>query len=162
MAAIILMGVCGAGKTTVGRLLAERLGWEFVEGDDLHPPENVAKLRAGIPLDDEDRAPWYAAMCRDLDARYARGERVVLAVSALRAAHRAMLTEGRPWIRFVHLAGERALVAQRLRSRRDHFMPARLLDSQYEALQPPAEAIEVGITGSPEEIGEEIRRRLGL
>jgi gluconokinase len=162
MSAIILMGVSGVGKTTVGRLLAARLAWEFVEGDDLHPPANVAKLRAGVPLEDDDRTPWYAAICRDLDARHARGRRVVLAVSALRAAHREMLTGERPWVRFVHLAGEKELVAKRLQSRRDHFMPARLLDSQYEALQAPEDALEVGVTGSPEEIVEEIRRRLEL
>jgi len=162
MAVIVLMGISGVGKTTVGRVLAEQLGWEFMEGDDLHPPANVAKLRAGIPLNDDDRTPWYDALCRAVDELHARGGRAVLAVSALRAAHRAMLTEGRPWLCFVHLVGDRALVAERLRSRRDHFMPAGLLDSQLAALQPPADAVEVGITDPPEAIAAEIRRRLGL
>jgi gluconokinase len=162
MLVLVLMGISGVGKTTVGRVLAEQLGWEFLEGDDLHPPENVAKLRAGIPLCDDDRIPWYQALCRALDDLHARGGRAVLAVSALRAAHRSMLTEGRPGVGFVHLVGDRALVAERLRSRRDHFMPAGLLDSQLAALQPPEDAIEVAITGRPEEIAAEIRRRLGL
>lgn len=162
MAVIILMGVSGVGKTTVGQMLAQQLGWEFVEGDDLHPPDNVAKLRAGVPLEDNDRAPWYAVIRDALDALHADGAQAVLAVSALRAAHRAMLAEERPWVRFVHLTGDRALVAERLAMRRDHFMPAGLLDSQIAALQAPVDVIEVGISAVPEEIAAEIRRRLRI
>jgi gluconokinase len=158
---IVLMGVSGAGKTTVGRLLAEALGAEFAEGDAYHPPENIEKMRRGIPLEDEDRWPWLQILVAQIDRWLAAGTTVVLACSALRQSYRDVLAQGRPGVRFVHLEGDRALIRRRLDARRGHYMPAILLDSQFAALEPPADAITVNVTGAPEAIVAEIVRHLG-
>jgi len=126
------MGVSGSGKSTVGALLAQRLGVPFVDGDVLHPPANVAKMAAGIPLDDDDRAPWLDAV----GARLAEGD-VVVACSALRRAYRERLRSAAPATRFVLLHGTRELLASRVATRLDHFMPATLLDSQLATLELP-------------------------
>jgi gluconokinase len=133
----VIMGVSGAGKTVVGERLAERLGWEFIEGDRLHPPENVAKMQSGQPLTDADRAPWLAAIARAIDAVKARGDRAIVSCSALKRDYRRRIIDGRADVRLVFLDGRRELIAQRIAARRGHFMPARLLDSQFAALEPP-------------------------
>jgi gluconokinase len=145
------MGVSGAGKTTVGERLAERLQWEFAEGDRLHPPENVAKMQSGHPLTDADRAPWLAAIARVIDLWQARGICGGITCSALKQQYRARIIGDRPWVRLVYLDGPRELIAGRLAARRGHFMPANPLDSQFAALEPPSpdeNPITVGI-GQP-------------
>ena len=133
----VIMGVSGSGKTTVGRDLAARLGWRFQEGDALHPPENVAKMKAGHPLDDEDRAPWLVAVAARIDEW--RQERVcgVITCSALKRRYRDIIIGNRADVRLIYLEGSRELIAERLANRRGHFMPAALLDSQFAALEPP-------------------------
>ena len=133
----VVMGVSGSGKTTIGRALARRLGWLFQEGDALHPPENVAKMSAGYPLDDADRAPWLAAIAALIDEWRARGKAGVITCSALKRRYREVIIGDRPGVRLVYLAGSRALIAERLAARRGHFMPASLLDSQFATLEPP-------------------------
>ena len=117
---IVLMGVSGAGKTTVGRLLAEALGAEFAEGDAYHPPENIEKMRRGIPLDDADRWPWLQILATQIDRWLAAGTTVVLACSALKQRYRDVLAKGRPGVRFVHLQGDRALIRLRRDGRQGH------------------------------------------
>jgi gluconokinase len=154
---VILMGVTGAGKTTVGRLLADALSAEFVDADDFHPPANVAKMRAGIPLDDADRAPWLARVNALLRSR--AGADIVLACSALKERYRTTLTAGLE-ARVVHLSGSRELLRERLRGRRGHYMNPGLLDSQLETLEAPAGALVVDIAASPETIVAALRRAL--
>ena len=156
------MGVAGAGKTTVGRRLAERLGWEFGDGDDFHPAANVAKMRSGQPLNDEDRRPWLLSIQSHLRATQARGESCVIACSALKDAHRQLLLQGEPWVRFIHLHGSRELLAERISARKGHFMPASLLDTQMATLEPPDDALRVDVAPGPDEIVSEILRRLNL
>src|SRR5690348_11484390 len=131
------MGVSGSGKTTIGRTLARRLGWLFQEGDALHPPENVAKMKAGHPLDDEDRAPWLAAIAAKIDAWRARGNAGIVTCSVLKRRYRDVIIGNRPDVRLVYLEGSRELIGARIKARRGHFMPASLLDSQFAALEPP-------------------------
>ena len=143
----VIMGVSGSGKTTIGRALARRLGWLFLEGDALHPPENIAKMKAGHPLDDEDRAPWLAAVAARIDQWRDDGKCGVVACSALKRRYRDIIIGGRADVRLIYLEGSRALIGERLAQRHDHFMPASLLDSQFAALEPPA-AEEDAITVS--------------
>lgn len=133
----VVMGVAGAGKTTVGCELARRLGWQFEDGDALHPPENVAKMRRGHPLDDNDRAPWLAAIAAQIDAWRHGGIRGVVTCSALKRAYRDVIVGERPEVRLVYLCGPRHVLAERLGARTGHFMPASLLDSQLATLEPP-------------------------
>ena len=134
---LIVMGVSGAGKSTVGRALATRLGWAFQEGDDLHPPANITKMSAGVPLTAEDRAPWLAAVGAWIDRCIAQGGGGAVTCSALKAAYRRTLTTGRPAVRLVYLEGSRALIAERMADRTGHFMPLSLVDSQFADLEPP-------------------------
>ena len=134
---VVVMGVSGAGKTTVGRALAERLGWEFQEGDALHPPENVAKMRAGHPLADADRLPWLRRIAERIDEWRRRGECGLVTCSALKRQYRDIVIDHRPELRLVYLEGSKELIAGRLAKRRGHFMPPSLLDSQFAALEPP-------------------------
>ncbi|MEU8841517.1 gluconokinase [Streptomyces roseus] len=153
---LVVMGVAGTGKTTVGRLLAAELGLPYVEGDAFHPAANVAKMSAGIPLDDADRWPWLDAIAAWLRARPA-GQGAVLASSALKRAYRDRLRGAAPDAVFVHLAGDRPLIERRMAERTGHFMPATLLDSQFAALEPLQEdepGVVVDVSGSPEEITE--------
>jgi gluconokinase len=159
---IVLMGVSGSGKTTVGKLLAQALGAEFAEGDAYHPPQNVEKMRRGIPLEDADRWPWLERLNVEIDRWLAAGKTVVLACSALKQSYRDVLANGRPGVRFVHLEGDKELLRRRLNRRQGHYMPASLLDSQLAALEPPADGVTVDVDGMPEAIAATIVRRLGM
>jgi carbohydrate kinase (thermoresistant glucokinase family) len=136
--ALVIMGVSGSGKSTVGALLAERLGWEMMEGDRLHPPANVEKMRRGIPLDDADRGPWLDKIGEELEAWAAAGRSGVLTCSALKRAYRARILAARPDLRFVYLKGSQEVIAGRVNARRHEYMPASLLKSQFETLEEPA------------------------
>jgi carbohydrate kinase (thermoresistant glucokinase family)/Cof subfamily protein (haloacid dehalogenase superfamily) len=135
---LVTMGVSGAGKTTLGEALAKRLAWPFIDGDALHPPANVAKMKSGQPLTDADRAPWLKAIGDWIDARAAAGEPGVISCSALRRAYRDEIDGGRPQVRFVYIHGDFKLIAERMAARKGHFMPTDLLQSQYDTLEPPA------------------------
>ena len=168
--AIVVMGVSGCGKTAVGRLLAERLGWEFLDADDFHPPGNVTRMRRGEPLTDAERAPWLDRLRQQLDAAYvsrSEGEAshpalgscarqgIVLACSALARRYRQRLGLPEARMKLVHLDGPAEVILARLKERTGHFMPATLFESQCAALERPAhdeQAITVDISGSPEEI----------
>jgi gluconokinase len=155
----VVMGVSGAGKTTIGERLAERLGWEFIEGDRLHPPENVAKMQSGQPLTDTDRAPWLAAVAGAIDALRARGGRAVVTCSALKRDYRHQIIGERADVRLVFLDGSPELIAERIAARRGHFMPLSLLDSQFAALEPPGpdeNPISVTIAQPTDRIVEQI------
>ncbi|MEU0556230.1 gluconokinase [Dactylosporangium sp. NPDC006015] len=158
---IVVMGVAGTGKTTVGALLAGRLGWRYAEADDFHPPANVAKMAAGQPLTDEDRAPWLAAIGRWIDEHAAAGTPGVVSCSGLRRAYRDQLRDGRPQVRLVFLEGSRELITRRLAARHGHFMRVEMLDSQFAALEPPQpgeDILAVSIDATPEQIVDEIVR----
>ena len=143
------MGVSGVGKTTIGTALAASLGWQFLDADDYHPAANVAKMAAGIALQDEDRWPWLDALNARLREADARGASVVLACSALKARYRERLTGGLSRYRLVYLHGTLELIEARLRERRHRYMPASLLASQFAALEPPREAIAAEVAGTP-------------
>ena len=160
---LVLMGVSGTGKTTIGKALAADLGWAFVEGDDFHPVANVEKMSAGIPLNDEDRRPWLQALRRRVNEACERGEDVVLACSALKHDYREYLERHDPeCVHYVYLHGPEGLIRRRLAERQGHFMDPTLLRSQFEALEPPEEALRVDVTPAPAAIAAEIRRKLGL
>jgi gluconokinase len=135
---LVVMGVAGAGKSTVGRALAERLGWRYLEADDLHSPANVEKMRSGTPLTDADRAPWLAAVAEVIGGWLAQGASGVAACSALKRAYRERLAGGRDEVRFVYLEGSEATLRARLEARRGHYFPPALLASQLADLEPPA------------------------
>ncbi|MFJ4618611.1 gluconokinase [Streptomyces sp. NPDC088812] len=150
---VAVMGVAGTGKTTIGPLLAARLGVPYAEGDDFHPQANIAKMTAGTPLDDDDRWPWLDAIGTWAHGRAGLGG--VVSCSALKRSYRDRLRAVAPDLVFVHLAGDRALIEDRMTQRQGHFMPTALLDSQYATLQPLQEdeaGVVVEVTGSPEEI----------
>ncbi|KAA0122120.1 gluconokinase [Methylobacterium sp. P1-11] len=156
---LVVMGVSGSGKSTVAALIAERLGWIFVDGDSFHTPEHVAKMHAGHALDDEDRAPWLARIATWIQQRLDAGESGVVVCSALRRAYRDILTRGSRRVRLVYLDGDRALIGQRLAERQGHFMSPRLLDSQFATLEVPApdeHPITVGILEPPEAIADRV------
>lgn len=134
---VVVMGVAGSGKTTVAARLAQRLGCAFQEGDALHPPENVAKMSAGTPLCDADRAPWLARIAACIDGWRQQGSGGVVTCSALKRAYRDIVVGSRAGVRLVHLAGSRDLIGARLGARRGHFMPPALLDTQFATLEPP-------------------------
>ncbi len=161
---ILLMGVSGTGKTTVGQLLASGLSWDFADGDDYHPASNVEKMRNGIPLTDADRDPWLEALRRLIAAWINAGKNAVLACSALKRAYRDRLRIS-PEVRLVYLRGSPELLRQRLRARHGHFMTERMLNSQLETLEEPEEsehAIVVDVDQSPAQIVAEIRANLRL
>jgi carbohydrate kinase (thermoresistant glucokinase family) len=160
---VVVMGVSGSGKTTVASLLAERLGCAFQDGDDLHPRENVEKMKSGRPLADADRLPWLQAIGRRIDAWRERGEAGVVTCSALKRAYRDILVGERPDLALVYLKGPQALIHGRLMARTSHFMPVGLLDSQFASLQEPAadeRPIVVDIGQEPARIVGDIVRRL--
>jgi gluconokinase len=155
---LVVMGVVGAGKTTVGSLLAQKLGWQFADADDFHPAANVEKIRRGIPLDDSDRVPWLAALRNAILHWNAERQDAVLACSALKRKYREKLrVDG---VRFVYLKGDFELIEQRLQSRTGHFASDSILKSQFEDLETPDDAIKVEIDRSPEAIVSEIIAKL--
>jgi len=161
---IIVFGVSGAGKTTVGKLLAQELGWQFLEADDFHSAANIVKIRSGRPLTDEDRWPWLDRLREQIEQLLSAGENAVLACSALKRAYRDRLRVSDE-VKFVFLRGDYALVEKQLRSRRGHFMNAGLLQSQFDELEEPQadeRAITVALGRAPEEIVEEIEVKLHL
>jgi gluconokinase len=158
---VIVMGVVGAGKTTVGKLLASQLGWEFADADDFHPQSNVEKIRHGIALTDEDREPWLDRLREAIAHWIAAGKSVVLACSALKRAYREKLVPG-PQVRLVYLKGSAALIADRLRSRHGHFAGESILTSQLADLEEPEKAITVDISDTPQQIVAEIKRALEM
>ena len=149
---VVVMGVSGAGKTTIGRLLAAQLGVPFIEGDDYHPAANVAKMASGVALEDEDRWPWLARLNEILKEE----KGAVLACSALKDSYRKRLLQGVRGARIVHLRGDKALIASRLAERRHRYMPASLLDSQLAALEPPEAAVAVEVAAAPDACVEAI------
>jgi len=149
------MGVVGAGKTTVGRLLAQRLQWQFVDADSFHSTANVDKIRHGFPLEDADRAPWLLAIRKAIDQWIAEHRHVVLACSALKQSYREQLNAG-PEMKFVYLTGTLELISDRLHSRRGHFATTQLLASQFAILEEPRDAITIDVSHSPENIVEQI------
>lgn len=161
---VVVMGVSGSGKTTVGGLLAEQLGCAFQDGDDLHPRENVEKMRNGTALTDADRLPWLEAIARRIDDWRERGEGGVITCSALKRTYRNIVVSQRPEARLVYLKGTPALIRRRLRARTSHFMPVGLLDSQFAVLEEPGEdegPIVVDIGLAPPRIVNDILCGLG-
>lgn len=152
IAAIVVMGVSGCGKSTLGALLAERLGCAFEDGDGFHPPQNVEKMRAGTPLNDDDRWPWLDAIAARIAAARAQGSVVVIACSALKRAYRDRLRAGHGDLRFLHLTGEPTLIMARQAARTGHYMPASLIASQFATLEPPdteADVIDLDVDPEP-------------
>lgn len=162
--AIVVMGVSGVGKTTVAEELAKRLGWIFSDADRFHPQGNVEKMRSGMPLTDDDRWPWLRAVAAEIDRHRALGLGFVTACSALKRAYRTILTEGRPDVGLVYLKGSPELIMSRLQSRKGHYFPANLLDSQFATLEEPLageRATTIAIDQPVGAIVDEIARRLG-
>jgi gluconokinase len=157
---VVLMGVSGCGKTTVGMLLAQQLGWEFLDADAYHPPANVEKMRSGTPLADEDRWPWLDRLNALLREQEAAGRHVLLGCSALKQRYRDRLAAELDGVRWVYLKGSFDLIESRLRARRGHYMPSTLLRSQFAALEEPTEAIVADISPAPEEIAQRLAARL--
>ncbi len=151
---LVVMGVAGSGKSTVAELAAKKLGWEYVDADAYHPPENVAKMRRGEALNDADRAGWLAALADLLAERTADGRSVVLACSALKQTYRDRLAQGAPF-RLAYLKGSRELLASRLAGRQNHFMNPGLLDSQLATLEEPSNALTLDVALSPEVLAEQ-------
>lgn len=149
---IVLMGVSGSGKSTLGKRLAAQLGWEFFDADDFHPPANVAQMARGIPLDDEARAPWLAALRELIHARLEQNRPGVLACSALKQRYRDQLRDGNPSLRFVYLRGDYQTILARMRARGEHYMMPEMLTSQFAALEEPTDALVVDICKEPEAI----------
>lgn len=142
---VVIMGVTGSGKSTVGSRLASDLGWPYYDADDFHPPENVERMQSGVPLTDAHRQPWLQAIRRRMDEVITRGQSAVIGCSALKASYREVLGAGDENVHFVYLRGDEALLAERLRHRVGHFMNPRLLGSQLETLEEPASALRVEI-----------------
>lgn len=158
---VVVMGVTGSGKTTVGSLLAQQLGWEFADADNFHSPANVEKMRLGIPLGDADRAPWLRSLRDAMEQWVAEPRNVVLACSALKKSYRYQLFVGSE-VKFVYLKGSYDLIYRRLQLRHGHFASEKILAGQFADLEEPDEAITVEIDQPAEAIVADIRRRLGL
>jgi gluconokinase len=162
---LVLMGVSGSGKSTTGAALAKALGWPFRDADSFHPPANIAKMSQGLPLDDEDRSPWLAAIAGWIDERCELGEPGIVSCSALKRAYRQRIVGERRGVRLVYLRGSKALIGRRLEARKHHFMPASLLDSQFTVLEEPRadeHAIVVSVAMSPRRVVEAILAALRL
>ncbi len=162
---LVLMGVSGCGKTTVAAILAGRLAWPFEEGDALHPPSNIAKMKEGHPLTDDDRAPWLEKVADWVDERIDAGESGLITCSALKRSYRSVINRRGSGVTFVYLAGSREIIAARLMARHGHFMPSSLLDSQFADLEEPSAdepAIRIDIGPPPSTMAQAIIETLGL
>jgi carbohydrate kinase (thermoresistant glucokinase family) len=162
---IVLMGVSGAGKSTTGRRLSGTLGWPYRDADTFHPPANIAKMRSGVPLDDEDRRPWLAAIAVWIDAQRGQGACGIVSCSALKRRYREVVIGERPDVGLVYLKGSLALIGDRLSRRRGHFMPLALLESQFEALEEPGldeQALVVPVHMPPKRVVERIVASYGI
>lgn len=153
---LILMGPMGCGKSTVGRLLAKRLGWPFGDADDYHPPENVAKMKAGVPLTDDDRQPWLDLLHQKIDEHLSQGQSAVMACSALKESYRNRLGVDQQRVRSIYLQGTPELLRKRVAQRRHLYMPPNLLASQLAVLEEPKNGLTVDISESPEQIVDRI------
>ena len=153
---VVLMGVSGVGKTTIGELVAKQLGWRFIEGDQYHPQKNIDKMAAGIPLEDADRWPWLDALNRRIRAEHD----AVVTCSALKQSYRQRLFAGVADYRLVYLHAPKAVLAERVAKRKHKYMPASLLDSQLATLEPPRDAIAIDVTAKPEDSVEAIVQAL--
>lgn len=161
--AVLVMGVSGSGKSTAGELLAHRLGWPFLDADDVHPAANIAKMIAGVPLTDADREPWLRAIAAWLARGYGDGESAVVACSALKRSYRDLLRAAAPGLRLVYLTGDPDLLSQRVAHRRGHFFPIRLLHAQLRDLEVPGadeDPIVVDAAGPPEKIVDSVELAL--
>lgn len=159
---IVLMGVTGSGKTTVGELLGQQLGWAYYDADDFHPAANVRKMASGTPLADEDRWPWLETLSAAIGQWLRAEQGAILGCSALKQSYRALLVGGRPGVQIVHLKGPKALIARRLATRQHRYMPATLLNSQFATLEEPGDALSVDIGPPPAAIAATIRSALQL
>jgi gluconokinase len=159
---VVLMGVSGSGKTAVGELLARALGWPYIDADDHHPPANVEKMRSGHPLTDADRWPWLDRLNELMLAQDAKGQSAVVGCSALKQAYRDRLAKGLTDVRWVHLKGGFELIMTRLQTRTHRYMPASLLQSQFDTLETPQDALTIDISDPPEVLAGRIRAGLGL
>jgi gluconokinase len=157
---IVLMGVSGSGKTTIGKLLSQKLGWPFLDGDDFHPASNIEKMSRGIPLTDDDRLPWLQRIAEEIRKYESENRNVIFACSALKEAYRKILKSGGAQIKFVLLEGSFDLIHERLATRKGHFMKPEMLQSQFEALEETPDLIVIDIGQTPEQITNEIAARL--
>ena len=157
---VIVMGVAGCGKTTVGESLAKHLGWDFYDADDFHLPENVAKMRSGIPLNDSDRAPWLASLHDLISSSLKAGRSGVLACSALKERYRRQLLEGDNGVQIVYLKSNYDLIWSRISERKEHYMKPHMLQSQFEALEEPTNALTVDISMPVDDIVQEILKHM--
>ena len=160
---LVIMGGSGSGKTTIAQRLSRKLGWQYQEGDALHPPSNVEKMSSGTPLTDADRLPWLQRIARKIDEWQSAGISGVVTCSALKRSYRDIIAANRPDVVVVYPKGSQALIAERMAERKDHFMPASLLDSQFRTLEEPSpdeNAMVVDIDRAPEAIVDEIVRRV--
>ena len=157
---IIVMGVSGCGKSSVGKLLAEKLGWDFYDADDFHPSINVKKMADGIPLDDSDRAPWLASLHELISSSLKQNQPGVLACSALKERYRQQLMEGNENIQLVYLKGSYELIWSRMSTRREHYMQPEMLQSQFDALEEPVNALTMDISGPVDDISSKVLEQM--
>lgn len=158
---LIVMGVAGCGKTSVGRMLSEKLGWKYYEGDDYHPKENVEKMSNGIPLNDDDRKPWLLKLRSIIEDALSQGINIIITCSALKESYREILKVNKE-VKFIYLKGSYELIEARMKLRKNHFMKPGMLKSQFEALQEPADAITIEIDQSLEDIQKNILSEIKL
>jgi gluconokinase len=159
---IVLMGVAGSGKTTIGMKLAAELGWEFRDADEFHPPENVSKMSSGIPLNDRDRAPWLTAIRTYVLDCLARDRGAIVTCSALKESYRQTIVPDPARVKLVHLTGDYPLLLERMVARQGHFMKPEMLKSQFATLEPPAGAVTIDVAQPPDAIVAQIRRDLSV